>query len=46
MLLSDEEKAAFVRHGYLVLRGVVGRELVDAALRAINNQLGQAQCVV
>jgi len=41
VLLSDEEKAAFVRHGYLVLRGVVGRELVDAALRAINNQLGQ-----
>lgn len=46
VLLSDEEKATFVRHGYLVLRGVVGRELVDAALRAINNQLGQAQCVV
>mmetsp|Transcript_8147 Transcript_8147/g.26231 ORF Transcript_8147/g.26231 Transcript_8147/m.26231 type:complete len:402 (+) Transcript_8147:1-1206(+) len=41
VLLSDEQKAAFVRDGFLVVRGIVGRDLIDAALRAINHQLGQ-----
>merc|ERR1719305_188580 len=38
--LTDEQRAAFKRDGVLVLPGVVGEELVQDALRAINARLG------
>lgn len=33
-VLSDDEKRAFIRDGYLILRGAVSKELVEAALQA------------
>jgi len=39
-VLTDEEKAAFVEDGVLVLRGLVPPEAVGEALRAINHTLG------
>lgn len=40
--LTDAQKAAFVRDGFVVLRGLVPQPLVDDALRSINNGLGSA----
>lgn len=40
MELSTEQKRHFVEHGYLPLPGIVPRERLDAALRAINASLG------
>lgn len=40
MELTTEQKRTFFEQGYLKLPGIVPRELVDAALRAINASLG------
>lgn len=41
MELSTEQKRRFAEDGYVYLPGVVPRNLVDAALRAINASLGE-----
>jgi hypothetical protein len=41
MLLADEQKQQLYDDGYVKLPGVVPSELVDAALWAINNSLGE-----
>ena len=41
--LSFEEKASFVRNGFLVVRDAVPARVADAALRAINRGLGDAK---
>jgi len=43
MALSVDQKAAFSRDGFLVVRNAVPQLLVDDALRAINNSLAQPQ---
>ena len=39
-MLSDEQKHTLVRDGFVQLPGAVPRQLIDAALRAINASLG------
>src|SRR4051794_16430069 len=39
--LTNEQKEHFRAQGFVTLPGVVPRERVDAALRAINNSLGE-----
>ena len=39
--LTDEQKRQFQQDGFLTLPGIVPRERVDAALRAINASLGE-----
>jgi hypothetical protein len=41
MELTNEEKATFYRDGYVTLRGIVPRDMVDAARHAINHSLGE-----
>lgn len=41
MALTDEQKRAFYEDGFVKLPGIVPREKVDAALRAINASLGE-----
>ena len=39
--LTDEQKRQFYQDGFITLPGIVPRERVDAALRAINASLGE-----
>ncbi len=39
--LTDEQKRQFYQDGFIKLLGIVPRERVDAALRAINAALGE-----
>jgi len=39
--LTEDQKRALVGEGYLLVPGLVSRERVDAALRAINRSLGE-----
>src|SRR5262245_12014736 len=41
MELTNEEKATFYRDGYVTLRGIVPRDMVDAARHTINHSLGE-----
>jgi ectoine hydroxylase-related dioxygenase (phytanoyl-CoA dioxygenase family) len=41
MQLTPEQKRAFVEHGYVHVPQAVSRDLVNAALRAINHSLGE-----
>lgn len=41
MVLTREQKESFIRDGYLVLRNVVPREMVDAALRVVDNAFAE-----
>ena len=38
--LSEEQRLAFCTQGYVVLPGLISREMVEAALQAINHHMG------
>lgn len=44
MVLTQEQKQSFIRDGYIVLRNVASREMVDDALRVIDKAFADGKC--
>ncbi|KAG7402375.1 hypothetical protein PHYBOEH_000083 [Phytophthora boehmeriae] len=45
-ILSESQRQAFMRNGYLQIRGAVPLPLANAALRRINHDLGTPGCMI